>query len=113
MSSDFVIDFFSTIPFDLIMRIFVTELASNKFKLLKLMKLLRLLRLSRLINYINTTDDFKIVLNLFKICLFLILYIHCTACLIFYVANQSQLWVPNQFLDYHLDEGFYDADPVI
>ena len=61
-----------------------------------MLKLLRILRLSRIITYMNSTDDVKLSLRLFKLCLFLVLYIHCSACLLFFVAtyNNENDWIP-------------------
>jgi len=52
-----------------------------------MLKLFRILRLSRIISYMNSTDDVKLSLRLFKLCFFLLLYIHCTACLLFLISS--------------------------
>mmetsp|Transcript_7603 Transcript_7603/g.11822 ORF Transcript_7603/g.11822 Transcript_7603/m.11822 type:complete len:108 (+) Transcript_7603:1919-2242(+) len=73
-----------------------------------MLKLFRVLRLSRIINYMNSTDEVKLSLKLFQLCLYLILYIHCTACLLFYIANIDKSWEPGQ-LTYYKDD-LYDPE---
>mmetsp|Transcript_11980 Transcript_11980/g.18513 ORF Transcript_11980/g.18513 Transcript_11980/m.18513 type:complete len:105 (-) Transcript_11980:1057-1371(-) len=65
-----------------------------------MLKLFRVLRLSRIINYMNSTDEVKLSLKLFQLCLYLILYIHCAACLLYGVASVDMKWKPSQ-LNYY------------
>lgn len=64
-----------------------------------MLKLFRVLRLSRIIAYMNSTDDVKLSLRLFKLCFFLVLYIHCTACVLYYFTriedNEENIWIPS------------------
>lgn len=103
----FWLDCVSSIPFDVLVSIFFENEFSEKFSLLSMLKLLRVLRLSRMINYMNSTDDIKLSLRLFNVCFFLILYIHCTACLWFYVSSINDSWYPNQLSYYGIEENFY------
>jgi len=78
-----------------------------------MLKLFRVLRLSRIINYMNSTDEVKLSLKLFQLCLFLILYIHCTACLLFYIASIDSEWLPGQFNYYGFEVSIYESDTHI
>lgn len=82
----FWIDVLASIPFELVLLIFYDQTFSKKFVLLSMLKLFRVLRLGRIITYMNETDDVKLSLRLFKVCFFLILYIHCTGCLWYYIG---------------------------
>lgn len=42
----------------------------------------------------NVGDEFKQILNLFKLIFFLVIYIHCYACVWWYQAKRQKLWVP-------------------
>ena len=107
----FWIDILSTIPFDVIMGFIIKESSStNNYQLLSMLKLFRILRLSRIINYMNSTDEIKLSLKLFQLCLFLILYIHCTACLLFLIAKYDKTWEPGQLVYYAKIGTFYDAE---
>jgi len=109
----FWIDILSTIPFDTALtpifkdKNYITE----KFQLLSMLKLFRVLRLSRIITYMNSTDEVKLSLRLFKLCLFLLLYIHCTACLLYYIANMerdTEEWIPSQYSYYGHERTIYE-----
>jgi len=94
----FWLDLISAIPFEVVLRIFI-DASQNKFvndlKFITMLKLFRVLRLERIINYMNTTDDNKLSLRLLKLCFFLILYIHITACTWFYVGKLDESWIPD------------------
>ena len=106
----FWIDLLASIPFEIVL-FNIEDQLSQKFILLSMLKLFRVLRLGRIITYMNETDDVKLSLRLFKVCFFLILYIHCTACLWFYIASLEKLWVPGQLSYYGLDiRRFYNSD---
>ena len=84
---NFWIDFFSTVPFEKVAKLFVgLDSDLKKFTVISCLKLIRILRLGRLINYLNESDDFKLQLRLFKLCFMLLLYIHITACTWFFVC---------------------------
>jgi hypothetical protein len=76
-----------------------------------LLKFFRLLRLSRFINTMNSSEDIKLSLKLFKMCLFLILYIHCSGCVIYFVADMDRTWKPAQFGTFATDKAtFFELD---
>ena len=93
----FWLDLISAIPFELVFSLFI-DIKTNKFvedlRVLTILKLFRVLRLERIINYMNTTDENKLSMRLFKLCLFLILYIHITACTLYYFSKHDKTWVP-------------------
>lgn len=106
----FWIDLLSSIPFELVLPFFFTEEFSQKFILLSMLKLFRVLRLGRIITYMNESDDVKLSLRLFKVCFFLILYIHCTGCLWYYLCSLDDTWIPTQHTYYMADTPFYEMD---
>ncbi|CAI2370632.1 unnamed protein product [Moneuplotes crassus] len=95
----FWIDFPASIPFDLFTYIFPI-LRSNQLTLqmIGLLKLVRVLRLSRLITYLNVKSELKMSLKLVKLIFFLILFLHCLACIWFFIVKQNETWIPP--LDY-------------
>ena len=107
----FLIDLFSTVPLDLIYETFFmseNESAQN-LQMMSMMKIIRILRLNRLINYLNSAEDIKLSLKLSQTIFLIILYIHITGCLWFYIINIELNWEPGQglpmpLLEYH----FYD-----
>lgn len=59
-----------------------------------LLKLGRILRLSKIIAFLNSTADIKASLMVTKMVMFLIVYIHCFACLWWQVVKIDQQWIP-------------------
>mmetsp|Transcript_34327 Transcript_34327/g.52593 ORF Transcript_34327/g.52593 Transcript_34327/m.52593 type:complete len:289 (-) Transcript_34327:1616-2482(-) len=106
----FWIDLLSTIPFDLFTHKLESRDASSTLQLFSMLKLFRVLRLSKIIQYMNSTDDVKLSLRLFKLFFFLVLYIHCTACLLFYVAKIDESWQPAQFSYNNFEYTLYDSE---
>jgi hypothetical protein len=43
----------------------------------------------------NSSEDIKLSLKLFKMCMFLLLYIHCLGCVLYLIADVDQTWVPS------------------
>ena len=60
------------------------------------MKLVRVLRLQKVITYMNTSEDIKLSLQLVKFLIFVLLFIHFSACVWFAVVKQSEIWIPGQ-----------------
>jgi hypothetical protein len=110
-SAQFCLDFLSAISIDnLVAIVDKTGSTSSKFKILQLLKFFRLLRLSRFINTMNSSEDIKLSLKLFKMCLFLMLYIHCSGCVIFYVADIDKTWIPGQMANFDSENTFFELD---
>ena len=106
----------STVPFERVAKLFVgLDSDLSKFAVISCLKLIRILRLGRLINYLNESDDFKLQLRLVKLCFMLILYIHITACIWFFVCVATDMkWVPMQYETYkaymELEGDFYNQN---
>ena len=96
ISSLFIIDFMATVPFYEIFCFVLQGNMSRWVQMLAILKLIRVLRLQRVITYMNTTDDVKLTLQLVKTSIYLVLFIHFTACLWFYIAARDQKWIPGQ-----------------
>ncbi len=54
-------------------------------------------------------DQYKLVLRLANLFVALMVYIHFTACCLYYIANLDKKWVPN--MDRFLREGAEDFSP--
>ena len=80
----FTIDLLATLPFDKIIK-------SEKLniKMIACLKLIRILRLGRLIKYLNSSDDLKQQILIFKLIFLLLLYLHFTGCMFYFVCVQS------------------------
>lgn len=66
----------------------------------------RLLRISRIIAFLKVSGDVKAGLRIFKMVLYLIVYLHCYSCLWWYQVKESAYWIPNRFVMLSEDE-FY------
>lgn len=106
----FWIDMASSVPFEVIIPAIITDYHNNNdLALFSMLKLIRVLRLGRMITYLNETDDVKLSLRLFKLCFFLILYIHVIACVWFYVCNIDKDWLPPQYTYYGKRENLFNT----
>jgi len=106
----FTIDLLATLPFDKIIK-------SEKLniKMIACLKLIRILRLGRLIKYLNSSEDLKQQILIFKLIFLLLLYLHFTGCMFYFVCVQSaSQWIPNQYEEYIEAEGikikFHDLE---
>jgi hypothetical protein len=97
LKNRFTIDLLATVPFDVIVSIFLTA-GVDMLELFSLLKLARVLRLGRIITYLNLKDDIKMSLKLAKLFFFLIIYLHCFGCVWFFFVKQDKKWIPP--LDY-------------
>ena len=61
---------------------------------LDLLSIFKVKRLFTMSFNLNLSEMQKVVLKVVSLLLTLLLYIHITACLIYYVANQEQKWTP-------------------
>ena len=77
----FAVDIISAIPIDVIIK-FLINSDAKVFKAFSLFKLVRMLRLSRIIRALNVKKEFKSKVKLMKLAFELILYLHCSSCLI-------------------------------
>ena len=51
----------------------------------------------------------KLFLKLGKLFFYLVLYVHSTSCLIYYLADFDQSWLPSQYSFYEIESYFYDS----
>ena len=72
----------------------IIKTENNLYELFGILKLGRVLRLSKIISFLNVTEDVKASMKLTKIIFFLIIYLHCYACLWWMVIKHDQNWVP-------------------
>ena len=91
LKTNFTVDFLSAFPVDLFASIFLAADA-DQFKIFSLLKLIRMLRLSRVIRALNVKRAIKTRIKLVKVFLQLILYLHCQACLIWFIIQHDKLW---------------------
>jgi hypothetical protein len=57
----------------------------------------RILKLEKIITYINVEEDVKQFINLMKMILFLVIYMHCYACIWWYIAMADKIWILPKF----------------
>jgi hypothetical protein len=89
----FIIDFLSTVPFDVIVQAITGEKISI-LPLLSLLKLIRVTRISRIIESMNVKEQIKLMMKLCQLIFYLIIYIHCLGCLWFFIVRQDKVWRP-------------------
>ena len=87
LRSTFIIDILATAPFDLFF-------PDADVEILGILKLGRILRLSKIIRYLRTTNDVKASLRIFKMVLFLMVYLHCYTCMWWFLVLRNKLWMP-------------------
>ena len=89
----FWIDLSATLPLDTIVSILLND-DNELYALLGLIKMGRIFRLKKIIQFLNLVEDLKAFLNLIKLIFFIIMYIHCFACVWWYIIKDSQDWIP-------------------
>jgi hypothetical protein len=111
LKQDFMIDFLSTVHFELICRYIFrlpnpeTNLSVRQlyslFRFMKILKLVRIKRVPRIIKRLNDTKEQKSLYCYVFILFLLVLYIHCIACFMFFMLRQrkqltevSPIWSP-------------------
>ena len=70
------------------------------------LKLGRVLRLNKIIQFLKSTDDVKAGLKLFKMILYLVLYMHCFTCIWWLFVKNTESWVTPMVMEY--PEKYYD-----
>ena len=86
----FFIDVLSALPIDKLIRIILPNINHNSAKHLVIfscLKLIRILRINRLLIYLNSSVDIKHTIRLIKMCFFLLLYLHFTACIWYFIIT--------------------------
>lgn len=75
--------------------------------ILSILKIIRVFRFTKIITFLNTSENVKLSLRLFKLIFYLMIYIHWQACAWFYYTKWDRMWLPLPDIirqDYH----FYD-----
>lgn len=103
-------DILATVPFDNILRVstqyqeYVKRLRKNKdsqwVQVLGILKLGRILRLNKIIQFLKSTDDVKAGLKIFKMVLYLVVYMHCFTCLWWLMVRNTETWVTPIYMEY-------------
>lgn len=97
IKSSFVLDLLATVPFDEILSI-SSEYQKYKLEskrngnipwvnLFALLKIIRVLRLNSIIDFLNSSEDTKSILRVTKMIIYLVIYIHCSACTWWFVVK--------------------------
>ena len=91
----FTIDLLASLPLDMLtFAISNSKQNSFVFQIFGLLKLVRVLRLSKLITYLNLKSNVKMSLKLAKLIFFIVMFIHCLACIWFYIVSADNSWCP-------------------
>lgn len=99
-SSRFVVDFLSTIPFDVIFGSVVTSDVQAFLAALGMLKLIRASRISTIIARLKYNREVKAFFKLLQLIATLILFLHIMGCIFYFITRQKKVWVPP--LDYIL-----------
>ena len=92
IKTSFTVDLLATIPFDTVGQAsFNSENAT--FKIFGALKLVRVLRLSKIIAYLRATEEIKAFLKLIKLVFFLMIYMHCLACIWWMIVSREETWI--------------------
>lgn len=88
LKTRFFIDLIATIPLDLLI-VGNNKLGfyGEKLRILQVFKLSRILRFFKVIAFLNTTENVKLSLKVFKLIFYLVIYIHLQACAWFYYTK--------------------------
>lgn len=103
IKSTFIIDFLATVPWTNVLQVFKayrdyeanlkTTGGNPWLELLGVLKLGRILRLNKIIQFLKATDNVKASLRIFKMVLFLVVYLHCFTCYWWQVIKGTQKWI--------------------
>jgi uncharacterized membrane protein len=76
LKGKFIVDLMSAIPFDSLVRLSSGSSYVDILSLFSILRLLRVLRFTKIIAYMNTTENVKLSLKLFKLIFYLAIYLH-------------------------------------
>lgn len=104
---NFFFDLLAAIPFEFMSQQISQSHILEILGLISILKFFRVLRFTKVIRFLNTTEDVKLSLRLFKLIFYLIIYIHIQACAWFFYTKQDRQWfpVPDLIMDIRT---FYD-----
>lgn len=90
----FIIDLMSAIPFDTISLMMLEERQAEQLQILNILKWVRVLRLNKIILYLNVRRQAKDSMRMAKVVFYLLVYVHTTACIWYYVISIKKEWFP-------------------
>ena len=92
LKGNFMVDFIAGIPLEY----FIASDASDDLtvKLQGLLKLGRLLRINRIIRFLKSNIEVKAGAQLLNLILFLIIYLHFYACILWLLVKDGKTWTP-------------------
>lgn len=67
---------------------------SQTLKVIAILKIARIPRISKVISRLDTKDDMKAYLQILVMISYLLIYVHLTTCIFFYIASLDKSWVP-------------------
>lgn len=103
----FWIDLLAILPFDIVGDVFIGHGNTTILKSIALLKLVRILRLNKIISIMKVGNEVKLSLKLFKLIFFLVMYLHCVACIWYFIVIGDKKWLPP--LDYvYVTTHFYE-----
>jgi hypothetical protein len=96
MKRNFWIDLVASIPIDNFILMYGENSAGSEtaLQLSDLLKLIRILRLGRIIRFMRAKDTVKSSMRLGMLVLYLLLWVHFTACIWWIVVSVESTWVP-------------------
>ena len=93
LKMQFWVDLSATLPLDTIISVILND-DNELYALFGLIKMGRIFRLKKIIQFLNLVEDLKAFLNLFKLMFFIVMYLHCFACVWWYITKTSREWIP-------------------
>ena len=84
-------------------------------QVLGLLKLSRLLRLNKTIAFLNAKEEIKAGLRIFKMVLFLVIYLHVWACVWWVLVRDDKIWIPSYYMNTNEDQRYdiYNKDTTL
>jgi phage shock protein PspC (stress-responsive transcriptional regulator) len=90
-TKEFWVDLMVTIPFSS----FTQPNNKGIHYLFHLVPVIKIARIQRYLHVMDRTQEFKQMMRLVRLLFYLILYIHLSTCLHFYIVNLDQVWMPS------------------
>lgn len=111
LKKSFAIDILSLFPFDVIVAWTGNQLSRYYFLtlLVSLLKINKLFRASDIIRNWEVHEDVKAWAKIFKLFVYLFLWVHFNACIWFIVVNETKVWT-TILSNYKVVQNFYELD---
>lgn len=96
LKNAFIFDLVSAIPIGELYELTNEKITQGEglIILINLFKVNRVVRIGRLLRFTRTKDNVKVLMRLGMIILYILLWVHLTSCLWFYIIKQKEEWVP-------------------